>query len=307
MNSFDRSRIDGEIRPIVEALAEELGPTRRETYLQFREMSFPFEIPANISSEQIIIKTNDGDLRITLYRPKSTQTQAAILWMHGGGHIMGTEEDTLAPTLTSKLEVAVFSVNYRLSPEYTYVESMEDCYIALAWLFANADEMNIDKERIAIAGASAGGGKCAGLALMNRDRDDYPLRLQALLCPMLDNLHDTDSGNLEGHLMWDRKASIMAWEMYLGGTPGHGASPYASPTRAEDLSDLPPAHISIGSEDLFRDECIEYAKRLYLSNTPCELTVFPGVTHGGDIFAPEAKVTKRYRQSYIQGLRDALT
>ena len=306
MKHFDRNRIDSEIRPVAEAMAEQIGSTRRDTYEQLRELRFPVDLPPDIYSEQKTVTTDDGDIRVTVYRPQSGQTQAAIFWMHGGGHIMGTEEDSLAPLLASELHLAVFSVNYRLAPENTYRESMEDCYAALAWLFKNAAAMNIDKDRIAIAGASAGGGKCAGLALMNRDRDNYPLRMQALLCPMLDNLHDTDSGNMEGHLMWDREASNIAWEMYLGGLPGPDASPYAAPARARDLSDLPPVHICIGSEDLFRDECIDYAKRLYLSNTPCELAIFPGVTHGGDIFAPEAKVSKRYRNSYLQSLRDAL-
>lgn len=304
---FNRDNIDPEIRAAVEALAEQVGPTRRETYMKLRELNFPIEVPAHIHRETSVITSPSYDVPITIYRPQCSQAQAAILWLHGGGHIMGIEDDSTAVLLADELNVAVFSVGYRLSPEFTYVESMEDCHAALSWLFTHAEALKLDSTRVAIAGASAGGGKCAALALMNRDRDNYPLRLQALLCPMLDNLHDTDSGHLEGHLMWDREASMIAWEMYLGGTPGPDASPYAAPARATDLSGLPPAHISVGTGDLFRDESIEYARRLLLSNVPCELGVFPGVTHGADKFVPEARVSQRFRHSYLRGLCDALS
>ena len=94
--------------------------------------------------------------------------------------------------------------------------------------------------------------------------------------------------------------------MYLDGTPGEAASPYAAPSRASSLRGLPPAYLSVGSEDLFRDEDIEYGRRLLDEDVPCEIAVFPGMYHAGEGFAPEAKISKRLNQSFLVALYDAL-
>ncbi len=94
--------------------------------------------------------------------------------------------------------------------------------------------------------------------------------------------------------------------MYLGGSPGTAASPYAAAARAEDHRGLPPTYICVGSEDLFRDEDIEYAQRLISADVPCELNVFPGLYHGGDMFIPGAAVSKRLQRSFLAALNDAL-
>lgn len=304
---FDLRRIDAETRPIHEVMKAQAPPIRRDNYLQMRGIDwFPIEIPASVQVEKTTVANGDFNVPVLIYRQPQDAPQAAILWIHGGGHILGRADDTRAPLIADELNVTVFSVDYRLAPEYTYKDSMEDCYTALSWLFDNAETLNIDPQRIVIVGESAGGGKCAGLTLMNRDRTNYPIKLQLLLYPMLDNLHTTENDGSVDLLMCDIESVKMFWKMYLGGTPGLDASPYAAPTRAKDLSNLPPTYICVGSEDLFRDECIDYGQRLYIANTPCELAVFPGMTHGSENFAPEAKVSRRLKQSYMQALRDAL-
>ena len=90
---------------------------------------------------------------------------------------------------------------------------------------------------------------------------------------MLDNLHATSSGNLTNHPVWKRSTSFNAWEMYLNGTPGEAASEYAAPSRAKSLKGLPPTYISVGSEDLFRDEDISFGKKLIEDGVPCEMSV----------------------------------
>jgi len=159
---------------------------------------------------------------------------------------------------------------------------------------------------VAIGGASAGGGMAAGVALMNRDRANHPLALQLLLYPMIDNLHATESGQYENHPIWNQGTSFRAWEMYLDGTPGERASPYAAAARAADLVGLPSAYICVGNEDLFRDEDVDYARRLNAAGVPCELAVFPGLYHGGDAFVPAAAVSRRLQRSFLAALGDAL-
>jgi acetyl esterase/lipase len=146
----------------------------------------------------------------------------------------------------------------------------------------------------------------AGVALMNRDRANHRLVLQLLIYPMIDNLHATESGRYENHPIWNQGTSFRAWEMYLDGTPGDAAAPYAAAARAQDLSGLPPAYVCVGSEDLFRDEDVEYARRLMAADVPCELAVFPGMYHGGDSFVPEAAISRRLQRSFLAALGDAL-
>ena len=173
-------------------------------------------------------------------------------------------------------------------------------------MIENAAELNVDPSRVAIGGASAGGGMAAGLALMLRDRGGPEIAFQLLLYPMIDNLHDTPSGQYTNHPVWNQKTSFASWEMYLDGTPGKDASAYAAAARATDLSGLPPAYICVGAEDLFRDEDIDYARRLIAAGVACELSVYPGLFHGGDSFMPQAAVSQRLEMSFLHALRQRL-
>jgi acetyl esterase len=229
-----------------------------------------------------------------------------VLWIHGGGYLIGSPEDERAKIIANHCNCTVFSVDYRLAPEHPFPAGPNDCYATLAWIMNDAEALGIDKSRVAMGGASAGSGMAAGVALMNRDRENFPLRLQLLLYPMIDNLHATDSGKFENHPVWKQSTSFNAWEMYLDGVPGEDASPYAAATRATDLSGLPPAYICVGSEDLFRDENIEYAQRLLAADVPCEFSIFPGLYHGADSFVPNAKVSRRLNQSFLHALEHAL-
>lgn len=252
------------------------------------------------------ITTGDGDVSVHVYRKSDRPGQPALLWAHGGGYIMGTPEDDRARVMAHHCDCTVFSVGYRKAPEHPFPAALEDCHATLRWMMSGASAYDIDTDRIAVGGASAGGGVAAGLALMNRDRDDYPLRLQLLLYPMIDNLHDTESGRYTNHPVWKLATSLNAWEMYLDGTPGLGASPYAAASRATDLSGLPPAYICVGAEDLFRDEDIAYATRLQAAGTPTELAVFPGMYHGGDVIVPNAAISRRLWTSFLNAITDAL-
>jgi len=173
-------------------------------------------------------------------------------------------------------------------------------------MHSNGSELSIDPKRIVIAGQSAGAGMVAGLTIMNRDRNGPEPAFQILLYPMLDNLHDTPSGRLENHPIWNRQTSLNAWEMYLNGTPGKAASPYAAAARATDLSGLPPAYVAVGTQDLFRDECIDYANRLMAAGVLTELAVFPGIFHGADTLVPHAKICQRMNQSILEAFQNVL-
>jgi len=223
-------------------------------------------------------------VRVYVPHERAATPTPAILYIHGGGFFVGSidTEHGGAAGLAKELGVVVVSVEYRLAPEHPYPAPLEDCYAALQWLHGAADELGVDPARIAINGGSAGGGLSAGLALLARDRGGPAICFQYLGIPELDDRLDTPSMRaFVDTPMWSRPAAEKSWEWYLGGLWGTDDVPYyASPARAEDLTGLPPAYVSVMEFDPLRDEGLDYAVRMIRAGVPVELHHFPGTFHG---------------------------
>lgn len=240
---------------------------------------------------------------VRLHRPAAgTEPGGALLWIHGGGYVIGSpsQDDILCRRLAKELGITVAAVKYRLAPENPYPAGLEDCYTALKWL---ATLPSVDPERIAIGGASAGGGMSAALALLTRDRGEIALQAQLLVYPMLDDRSaDRSAPDAPGQRLWDRKSNRFGWSAYLG-----NADPeVAVPGRRADLSGLPPAWVGVGTADLFHDEDVEYARRLQDAGVPCELDVVPGAFHGFDGIVPKSSVAQSFFDGQVRFLRRAL-
>ena len=122
----------------------------------------------------------DPAVLVRIYRPKEQpHNLPALYWIHGGGYVMGDidQDDRLMKQLVNRIGCVAVSVNYRLAPEHPFPAPVEDCYAGLKWLFAHAPELGVEPSRIAIGGASGGGGLAAGLALMARDRGEMQRRV----------------------------------------------------------------------------------------------------------------------------------
>jgi acetyl esterase/lipase len=218
--------------------------------------------------------------------------------IHGGGYVLGsyTMDDAAFDSWCPKLGIVGVSVEYRLAPETPYPGPLEDCYTGLKWVYDHADELGVDRDRIGISGISAGGGLAAALGLLARDRGEVPLAFQLLNCPMLDDRQRTASSQLDGLAVWSRDTNTFGWRCYLGDLYGTDEVPYtAAPARCQDLSGLPPAFVSVGTVDGFRDEDIDYAVRLNQAGVPCELHVYPGASHGYQIAVDSAIVRQSNR------------
>jgi acetyl esterase/lipase len=251
------------------------------------------------------------DVPIRIYQPTDRpDLLPGLLWIHGGGYVLGNIEfdDAIVKQLAKNVECVVVSVDYRLAPEHTFPAPLEDCYAALRWMCARADEWGIDSSRIAVGGASAGGGLAAGLALLARDRAEVHVAFQLLIYPMIDDRNITlASQAITDVRVWNREKNLLGWKAYLGSEAGsNDVSPYAAAIRATDLSNLPPAYIPVGALDLFVDENIEYAQRLIQAGVPTELHIYPGTIHGFDRLAPSATITRRFIAEQNEVLKRAL-
>lgn len=260
--------------------------------------------------DERIIAPAGHELLVRIYRPVDTEGELpAILHVHGGGYVVGSVTTNHLSNIELALSTSalILSVDYRLAPETVAPGAVEDCYAALQWLHDSAEQLGIDRARIAVRGESAGGGLAAALALLARDRGGPAIAHQNLIYPMLDDR--TCITRLPEHLgafVWTPQANSFGWRSLLGQEPGSAdISPYAAPARAEDLAGLPPAFICVGALDLFLVEDMDYARRLIEAGVAAELHVYPGAYHGFDVLQ-DAPPVQQMKRDAVAALRKAL-
>jgi len=318
-NSLDPySVVDPELLPVLKQFPA--FDFTVEMVRQFRQMPGLPALPA--PAPQPVERHIPGapgapEVRVWVLDPApSEKGKPLLLHMHGGGFMM--TDPNLMPRLqeiATDCRCVVVSVDYRLAPETRYPGALEDNYAALKWVHAYAEELGIDRSRIAVGGESAGGGHAASLAIHVRDRkkldhseDDVPICFQLLIYPQLDDR--TGSSNPAppaiGRFMWTASANRLAWSSLLGVPAGSSKVPVAAaPARVASVTGLPPAWIGVGSIDLFVEEDMEYARRLVHAGVATELLVVRGAFHGFDLLVPDAEASKQFSASWKSALRKA--
>ena len=277
-----------------------------------RFLDRPTACVAGVTSREVEVTAPDGRrVRTLVYEgPARPSPSGAVLWIHGGGYVMGVPEmsNDWCSRMARELGALVVNVDYRLAPEHPFPAGLDDCYAVLEWLHREADALGVDPARIAIAGASAGGGMAAALAQMAHDRGGPGVCFQLLEYPMLDDRTGTADPGADT-LVWTSRSNGYAWRAYLGGIDRAGRTaeqPWAVPARRADLAGLPPAWVGVGNIDLFHDEGVEYARRLREAGVPCELHVEPGMYHAADVLAPDSAAMRAFTAQMIEALRTGM-
>ncbi|KXV59346.1 arylesterase [Acetobacter tropicalis] len=252
---------------------------------------------------------NAPAVRVLIFRPPEANGPApVILYVHGGGMIAGTP-DMQAGTharVAAATGALIVSVDYRLAPETPFPGGLEDVYAALLWLSAHATDLGGDSSRISIMGDSGGGCLAAATALLARDRKQVPLRAQILIYPMLDLRTGgpdalTDDPTT-GEFVWTRAQNQHAWSAVRGtlaaDDPAFG---YLSPAFMRNLSGLPPTFLITGALDLFRDEDVTFAQRLWQAGVPTDLIVYANAVHAFDLLP--SPLAERVQRDVVEAIR----
>jgi acetyl esterase/lipase len=266
-----------------------------------------------IEEEWITIPADVGDVRVRIVRPPaSSETLPVILYMHGGGWVLGNaaSHDRLIRELANGVGAAVAFVEYDRSPEAQYPVAIEQGYATARWIVREGASHRLDPRRMAVAGDSVGGNMTAALTLMAADRGDVRFVFQSMYYPVTNAAMDTGSYRqfAEGYFL-TAKAMAWFWDCYLPDVRKR-SEPYASPLRAssEKLAGLPPAYLCVDEADPLRDEGEAYAARLRAAGVPITTVRYDGITHDFMMLNPlsPTHATRGAVAQAITMLRDAL-
>ncbi len=255
--------------------------TRRLRAMNWMQQHFRAKIKtkASICEEVNISVAERKDMRTLVFSPlPDPDTGAAtdrdkwpcFIWFHGGGYAIGAPESTarIADLLMPVHKCVVVSPDYCLSPQAPYPRAIEDAYATLEWVIRHADALGIDKRQIFVGGESAGGGLAAALCLYARDKGNRAIAFQMPLYPMLDDRMNSHSATHNIAPVWNSQSNLNAWKLYLGPLFGTDDVPiYAAPSRARNLTGLPPAATFVGDLEPFYDEVVAYFDQLNKSSS----------------------------------------
>ncbi|MDN3027982.1 alpha/beta hydrolase [Streptomyces sp. S.PB5] len=294
-----------QLTPEVLAQLRQLPSTPVESLLEHRQ----------VDRREITVPAEDGaPIPLSVLSPAHSDrgtTAPCIYWIHGGGMVMGDRFSQIDIPLEwlDRFGAVVVSVDYRLAPEATGTTLVDDCYRGLRWVAEHAAELHIDPDRIVVAGASAGGGLAAGVSLLARDLGGPAIAAQMLICPMLDHRNDTASSRQYSGTpgVWTSEMNAFGWRSLLGDLTDAEVSPYMSPALAQDLSNLPTTYIDTGSAEVFRDEDVDYATRIWAAGGQAELHVWAGGFHGFDALYPQAHISTTARRTRTDWLTRLLS
>ncbi|KAH7397963.1 arylesterase/monooxygenase [Cadophora sp. MPI-SDFR-AT-0126] len=287
----------------------DIATRRRDFDAKFSGLSAMLPDMPDVERREYWVDTADGHkIKILGFskKGKSTGKTSALLHFHPGGMILGSVE-TFAKVVAMQVSatgVPMYSVDYRLAPEYPGLIPVEDSYASLLWLRSQADSLNIDLNRIGVIGESSGGGLAASVALMARDNKlSPPLAKQILIYPLLDDRNLTPNPAIEPMAIWTMGDNITAWTAILGDKAGKaGVSIYSAPARAPNLAGLPSTYIEVGELDIFRDEDARYAQRIAEANVSIEFHLYPGLPHAFEGIAPQIGASTRAMENRFRAI-----
>ncbi len=280
-----------------------------ETRSAFREVSniFP-SLEYNGTIEDRVCTNSRRETPVRLYTPEGSGPFPAVMYMHGGGFCLGDLDasDNICRLISQKAGCTVISVDYALAPEYKYPYALEECLEISSWIRQNASSLNLQPEKIAYIGDSAGGNLAAVLSLLSKESKNPIPCFQGLICPVLDLYTDPDEKTRGMSEILLTTEMCRLFNQYYLEYPSQGKEPYASPVNAADLSGLPPAVIITAELDPLAAEGRKYAELLQEAGVEVTHYHYPGMVHDFPMFTGFIKEAKQAVTLLTEQLSKAL-
>ncbi len=249
-----------------------------------------------------------GEIPVRIYRPSAGKALGAVLYFHGGGHVIGSLDthDKVARNLCVGAAAVVVSVDYRMGPEHKFPAAVEDAWAALLWLAENAESLGADPSKLAVSGDSAGGNLAGVVALMARDAGAPKLVMQSLVYPVGDYhlVGDSYMKYANGFGVLTNKSMVWFRDHYLKAS-SDAEDWRASPLLAEDFSGVAPALITAAECDVLRSDGVRYHEALQAAGVESEYVLYPGVIHGFFSMAPDVDLAVEAQQHVAKTLKKA--
>ena len=288
-NAATDPRLDPQVRSLLAELNKDTSPfwelpqPKPQEILTGLQNKTPVDMSGVTTTERTI--TQDGrTVKLYIMTPQQVaEKPGALLFIHGGVWIVGNFDNhqrLLRDLVVGSGQIGVF-VEYSPLPAAKYPTQLEECYAALKWIAAHANEFGADSDRIAIAGNSVGGNMAAALTLMAKDRNGPKITYQVLFIPATDASVDTDSYHEFGTGRFLARAFMKyGWDLYAPDEKTRN-NPYVSPLRAtnKQLQGLPPALVITAENDPLRDEGEAYGRKLMDAGVPTTTTRYDGMIH----------------------------
>ena len=267
----------------------------------------------NYTEEKFQIETRYGNINCLLLKPKnnvySKEDTVGVLWIHGGGYIFGKKEVIYTARgldFVNIFSCVVLTFDYTLARKSPYPRALLESYDVLCYFLDHADEFGFNKDKIIVAGKSAGGGLAIALSMYVLDNTDIKISYQIPLYPMID-CYDTETNRNNSSVYWNSKLNKKSWEIYLRDIEGE-IPPYASPSRRKDYSNLPPCYTFVGKKELFYSETKEYIDNLTKAKVDASFDVYDINVHAFDMTRKRKKISKlaisNFRDKVKQILED---
>lgn len=265
------------------AVHEQTPLEARESYRARRFFTQPDAQPV-AHVRELTADGPHGPIAMRLYRPTPETSGAlpVLVYFHGGGWVIGDLDthDALCRALANGSGCAVVSVDYRMGPEHRFPAAVDDCLAATYWVRRNAAALNVNPDKLAVGGDSAGGNLAAVIALAARNAGDLPVAYQLLIYPATVQRRVTRSGAVNGQGLLLTVDSMRYFHDHYIDDDRHDHDWRAAPLLCDDLGRLPPALVLTAGFDPLRDEGIEYAHRLTQAGNRATLVSFERQIHG---------------------------
>ena len=272
------------------------------------------DIPGLINEERFIPSQNGGPaIRVRIFRPKGETPLPAMLYLHGGGYLMGVPELSLRiiKQYIKARPCVIIAPDYRKGLQEGYPNGFNDCYDTLLWMKEHYRDLNISSSRFVVAGHSAGGGLTVAVSQKACDRGEVDIAFQMPIYPMIDHRQNTVSAKEmgKGVPVWNAKTNALGWSTYLQSCKKE-IPVYASVALAQRHDHLPPTITFVGEMEPFKDETLQYVAVLKKANIAVEFALFPGAFHAFEQLVKTAQIAqlandfhlnawKKYYDSYL--------